>query len=683
MSTQQPRSSLFTPKRETAAVRRPDPTLSRRGLVLTGGAALTASAAGCSWFSTDPESEGGAGGAKGPEAPMLAERVEAGDLPPVEERLPTEPLVVTVAEEIGAYGGTWNTAITGAADGPWLWRTINDGHLLERSRDWTEITPNVASAFEENDDATEFTITLREGIRWSDGEPLTTRDVEFAFNDVALNAELTQGVPTELSGTDGAPAELEIVDDYTFIVRFSGPKPLFRNDMAGGVAGQRFTMYPRHYLEQFHADYNANAEQEAIDEGYDGWVARFTALGHLWNFQWENPDLPTLLPWICKRPVSDAEHALFERNPYYWKVDEEGSQLPYIDEVRYDITSDVETMFAHAISGDYEFHSRHFNDNAHRADAVDNEAAGGYTVVELESTYSSDMNIGFNMNHRDAGLRAIFQDRRFRIAMSHAIDRQELIDVLWNRVGEPSQAAPRPESEYYDEEFATQYLEYDPDEANRILDEAGYAPGSGGVRQAPDGTPLEFTAAVADDALLGTIWIDAMDMIKDMWAAVGVTLNVNGQPRENWQNLVNDFDFDLTVWSGDGGYIDETVSVSWYMAGGPAGGAFFARQWSELYTNGTTQEELVEEPPAHIVEQQDLYDRFLSEPDEAARDEIFGQILDIAKEQFYAIGTVQGQGAWAVVADRLKNVGGPMPENPTYGTPGPAAPEQWFITEDE
>ncbi|MCD0445998.1 ABC transporter substrate-binding protein [Glycomyces sp. A-F 0318] len=680
MSTQQPRSNPSEKRPPRSAPQWLDPTLTRRGLVLSGGAAVTAAAAGCSFFSTENDS-GEGGGEKGPEAPMLAERVEAGDLPPVEERLPKEPLVVTVAESTGVYGGTWNTAITGAADGPWLWRTINDGHLLERSRDWQEIRPNIASGFEPNADATEFTITLREGVKWSDGEPLTTADVEFAYNNVALNTELTQGVPGELSAVDGTPAELEIVDDYTFIVRFSSPKPLFRDDMAAGTSGQRFTMYPRHYLEQFHVDFNANADQEAIDEGFDGWVARFTSKGNLWNFLWENPDLPTLLPWLCKKPISDADHALFERNPYYWKVDEEGSQLPYLDEVRYNIIADVETMFAHAINGDYDFHSRHFNDNAHRADAVDGEESGDYTVVDLESTYSSDMNIGFNMNHRDAGLRKIFQDKQFRIAMSHAINRQELIDVLWNRVGEPAQAAPRPESRFYDEEFDTQYTEFDPDLANQTLDAAGYTTGSDGVRTSPDGTRLEFTAAVADDALLGTIWINALDMMVDMWAAVGVQLHIGSQPRENWQVLVNEFDYDLTVWTGDGGNIDETVSVYWYMAAGPGGGAFFARQWSEQYTNGTTQEALVAEPPAEITEQWDLYDQLKAEPDEAARDEIFKQILAIAKEQFYAIGTVRGQGAWAVVANRLKNTGGAMPENPTYGTPGPAAPEQWYIDE--
>ncbi|WP_157930461.1 ABC transporter substrate-binding protein [Glycomyces xiaoerkulensis] len=656
--------------------------MSRRGLVVAGGTALTASAAGCGWFSTDADSEGGGGGDKGPEAPMLAERVEAGDLPPVDERLPNEPLVVNVTESMGVYGGTWNTVITGASDGPWLWRTANDGHLLERSRDWEEIRPNIASSFEQNDDASEFTITLREGVKWSDGEPLTTADVDFAFNDVALNEELTTAVPTELSSPDGTPIELEIVDDYTFIVRFNTPKPLFREDMAKGVSGQRFTMYPRHYLEQFHIDYNENAEDEAIDEGFDGWVARFTNLGHLWNFMWENPDLPTLLPWKCVRPVSDSDHALFERNPYYWKVDEEGSQLPYMDEVRYDITTDVETMFAHAINGDYEFHSRHFNDNAHRADAVDNEASGGYTVIELESSYSSDMNIAFNMNHRDEGLREVFQDKQFRIAMSHAIDRQELIDVLWNRVGEPTQAAPRPESKYYDEEFATQYLEFDTDLANEILDDAGYEL-SGDTRTAPNGTPLEFAVIVADDALLGSVWIDALDMIKGMWEEVGVTIHINSQPRENWQNAVNEFEYDATVWTGDGGNIDEATSCYWYMPAGPGGGAFFARQWSELYTNGDTQEELVAEPPAHVEEQWDLYDQYQTEPDRATREELFKQIIEIAKEQFYAIGTVRGQGGWALVSDRLRNVGGAMPQNPTYGTPGPAAPEQWYITEDE
>ncbi|THV38631.1 ABC transporter substrate-binding protein [Glycomyces buryatensis] len=680
MSTRAPQSNPF--KKSSGAIAWPDPALSRRGLVVTGATALTASAAGCSWFSTDPESDGAAGGEKGLEAPMLAERVEAGDLPPVEERLPTEPVVIKVSEEMGAYGGTWNTAITGASDGPWLFRTINYEPLLKRTRDWEEIELNLASAFEANDDASEFTITLREGLKWSDGEPVTTSDVEFAFNDVNLNEALTTAVPTELTGPDGNACELEIVDELTFIVRFSGPTPMFRENMAGGISGQRFTWYPRHYLEQFHLDYNDKADDEAVEEGYDGWVARFTSLGNLWSFQWENPDLPSLMAWTCRQPISSADYASFERNPYYYKVDEEGSQLPYIDEVRYNIIADVETMFAHAINGDYDFHSRHFNDNAHRADAVDAQEAGNYTVLDLTSTYSSDMNIAFNMNHHDAGLRKIFQDRQFRIAMSHAIDRQELIDVLWNRVGEPAQPAPTPDSDFYDEEFATQYLEFDADLANQILDDAGYEAGSGGMRTSPDGTPLEFTCSIADDALLGTIWIDAMDMIKTYWEAVGVTLHINGQPRENWQTAVNEFDFDLTVWTGDGGAIDETISVYWYMAAGPGGGAFFARQWSEYYERGgETDEALVQELPAHIVEQQELYNQWRLEPDPASRDDIFRQILEIAKEQFYAIGTVRGAGSWAIVSNRLHNVGGEMPENPTYGTPSPSRPEQWFLNE--
>jgi peptide/nickel transport system substrate-binding protein len=657
-----------------------DPSISRRGLVIGGATAVTASAAGCGWFSTDPETE--SGGEKGLEAPMLAERVEAGELPPVAERLPNDPIVISTAESIGQYGGTWNTAITGASDGPWLYRTINYEPLLKRTRDWQDIELNVASAFEENEDGSEFTITLREGIKWSDGHPLTTADVEFAFYDVALNTDLTTGLPAELQGPDGAAPELEILDDYTFIVKFSGPKPLFRNDMAAGVSGQRFTYYPRHYLEQFHIDYNADAEDEAVDAGYDGWASRFTSLGNLWNFQWENPDLPVLLPWICKKPISDTDYAVFERNPYYYKVDEEGSQLPYIDQVRYNIIADPETMFAHAINGDFHFHSRHFNDNSHRADAVENEANGNYTVLDLESTYSSEMNIAFNLNHADEGLRAVFQDKQFRVAASHAINRQEIIDVVWNRVGEPTQAAPRPESRFYDEEFATQYTEYDPELANQILDDAGYELGSGGVRVAPDGTRLQVVVTIADDSLLGTNWIRAMDMVKDMWAEVGIELHVNGQPRENWQAGVDDNDYDLTVWSGDGGYIDETVAVQWYMAAGPAGGALFARQWSAHYTlQGAQDEDMLEPPSAPIAEQHALYDQFKSEPDPDVRDAIFRQILDIAKEEFYAIGTVRGQGVWAIQHNTLHNVGGPMPENPTYGTPSPARPEQWYIAE--
>lgn len=661
--------------------RSPGGLLTRRNVLYGGGlVVVSATASGCSLFGTDPD-EDSPRGDKGPEAPMLAEQVEAGTLPPVEERLPVaeDRLVVEPTDRVGVYGGTWRTAITGPADGPWLHRTVGYEPLLRFNREWTDSIPNVAKSIEPNADASEFTVTLRQGMKWSDGTDLTTADVLFAYENVVLNRDITASQPATLArGAD--PAEIEALDDYSFVVRFTGPKPLFPYDMARQVDGNRLVYHPRHYLEQFHIDFNPDAEEEAQADGYDGWVARFNFLGNVFNFQWENPDCPTLNAWIVVDPISEGTVALFRRNPYYWKVDPDGSQLPYLDEVRYEIIPEADAMLLRAQNGEFDFHFRHFNNLENRPVLADNQEQGDYQILDMESTYSTDMAIAFNLNHDDANKREVYSNRDFRVALSHAINRQRLIDTAWQRIGEVSQPAPRPESRFYDEEFATQYTEYDVDLANQLLDDAGYDQRDGdGYRLGAGGARIEVVIDVASDALI-SFWPDAMTLVAEDWEAVGIRAIVNSVPRDTWQANLNDFVYDATVWIGEGGRGDEFIAVNWYLAAGPAGGAYFARRWSDWYNSRGTGVD-AEEPPDIVKQQQDLYDRFQAEPDEANRDDLFRQILEIAKEQFWGIGTVRSPGPYAIVHNRLHNVGGPMPDASTFDTPAPAAPEQWYIEE--
>jgi peptide/nickel transport system substrate-binding protein len=290
------------------------------------------------------------------------------------------------------------------------------------------------------------------------------------------------------------------------------------------------------------------------------------------------------------------------------------------------------------------------------------------------------MAIALNLNHPDEAVREVYLTREFRIALSHAINRQRLIDTTWQRVGESHQAAPIEASRFYDPEMATQYTEYNPDLANQMLDDAGFDERDGdNYRLRPDGERIQITVDVPNDALIA-FWPDAMGLVAEDWEAVGIETTVNSVPRDTWQANLNDFTYDATVWTAEGGWGDEIVNPSWYTSAGPSGGAYFARRWSNWYdTRGTGEE--AEEPPAIIQQQLDLYDQLLTNPDEAARDDLYRQILQIAKEQFWGIGTVRSPGPFAIVHNRLHNVGGPMPDSSLWNTPAPANPEQWYIQE--
>jgi peptide/nickel transport system substrate-binding protein len=163
---------------------------------------LAVSVSACDLLSTDPAEDGNGGGSNDgglaeTEAPALAQLVEAGELPALEERLPDSPLVVEPTDRLGVYGGTWNTVLLGPADTFWLNKTIGHESLLRWDPEWTMVVPNVAESIDASDDGTEFTITLRAGMKWSDGEPFTTADVMFYFEDVQFNEELYPVLPRQ------------------------------------------------------------------------------------------------------------------------------------------------------------------------------------------------------------------------------------------------------------------------------------------------------------------------------------------------------------------------------------------------------------------------------------------------------------------------------------------------------
>ena len=424
--------------------------------------------------------------------------------------------------------------------------------------------------------------------------------------------------------------------------------------------------------------FNAEAEATAKAEGFATWQEQFTALSHQFNGLWQNVDLPSLKAWIAMDALDDSNVAVFQRNPYFFKIDEEGSQLPYIDEVRYDTIPEAQAILLRVTNGDFHFHSRHVNNLANRPVIVENQERGKYKVLEFQGTGSNDMVINLNQHHRDPAVAAVFQKRDFRIGLSHAINRERLINAVWQRQGEPWQAAPTPESAYYNEEMAKQYTKYDTAEANRRLDAAGLTARDGeGMRLRPDGQPFQVRVSIAANGPVA-FWVPAMELVAEDWKAVGVRTILDPKQRDAFETEKNERTQDCTVWLGEGGRGDEYFMPRSYMAFDFE--SHWGNSWAALWRGQTFEADDVPPPaPAAVTRQQDLYDELASLTDEAARKEKFNEILAIAKEEFWVIGTVRTSLGYGIVSNSLHNVGGPMPDNGTWGTPAPAAAEQWYI----
>ncbi len=642
----------------------------RRWTGATAGAAAVVMTAGCSFFSFDPDVEGeGAVGGTG-EAPMLAELVESGDLPPLEERLPGEPLVVEPHERVGVYGGEWNTAILGVGDWPWLGRTVGYENLTRWDPEWEEAIPNLAESWEYNEDATELTFTLRKGLRWSDGEPFTSDDVVFAFNDIFNNEELT---PVAASN----PGTAEKIDEQTFTITFSEPDALW--------AGSDLLQYqvvtkPKHYLEQFHIDYNPDADELAEEEGYTDWVEMFEDKAGVIDSAryWQNPDIPTMYPWQVVEPLADSGRMVLERNPYYWKVDTEGNQLPYIDRVVFDILPDEEVMMVRALNGEFDMHSRHFNTLENRPTLAEARESGGYEFFELQPAEMNTAMVSLNLTHEDEELRQTFNDRDFRVALSHAINRQDIIDVVYRGQGEPWQGAPRENSLFYNEELAKQYTEYDVDLANEVLDDAGYDErDSDGFRTSPRGETVRFTLSVPTGFRPDIV--DSMEMVVGFWEELDIDVELNTEDRSLWQSRRENNEHDANVWSGDNGMMDAMYDPRWY-APTQSGESNFGIPWAQWYVSDG-KDSRAQEPPDEVREHLEMYDAVQAEPDTEARNELMREFLSVTQEQFYAMGISLSPPGYGIVANHFHNVPDSMYSSGNYNDPGPTNPEQYFIEE--
>lgn len=609
------------------------------------------------------------------EAPELAAKVAAGELPPVDERLPDSPMVVTPHDTVGQYGGEWNSAAVGGGSLVMLVRYQGYEPLVRWNPEFSDVIPNIAESVSANDDATEYTFKLRAGMKWSDGAPFTADDIVFWFEDVYSNPD----VPADGGNfmvVNGETGSVEKVDDLTVRFAFPAPNGLFLKRLAWG-ADDPTTRFPRHYLEQFHAKYNPDVDALVAAEGVDGWVGLFlkkSGGADISDF-FKNSEMPVLHPWTFDiAPGESASQAVAVRNPYYWKVDTEGNQLPYLDRIVYSLVQDNEVLLLKAMQGEITQMDQYIATPTNKSVLFENQDRGDYRLYDLTPVEVNEMVIQLNLNHPDDTKRELFQNKDFRIALSHAIDRQALNDAVFVGQGQIGQAAVYPGTDLYNERLATQYTEFDPDQASAILDGILPEKDSDGFRLDANGDRLTIIFEI--DQARAT-FVDMFELLVPMWRDVGVNVEVRTMDRSLWEVRVrNGIEFDATAHKFGGGQGQAVFLDPRYFVPINAN-SMFAKGW-QLYYNDPTAPDAIE-PPAEVKLAQSLYDQISGTGDAGEQKRLMEEILELAADNFYHIGTIFPVNAYGIADNKLRNFPQTMPKAWGYPNPAPTNPEQYWL----
>ena len=599
------------------------------------------------------------------EAPMLAERVARGELEPLEERLPENPMVVKPFDEIGTYGGTLNST---------LWRQPSDGPPVEFNHasltyidysDMVTVTPGLVESWEFSNSFKTLTFFFRKGLKWSDGVPFTVDDVIFYYEDMLMNKEVTPAVPSRWEGSS-----VKRIDDSTMSFTFADPFPHFFRPYGIRNNGiQEGFFLPKHYAEQFHPKYNANAQAEAKAAGFDQWYQYLKSKAIMGEHQQTNPECPTMAPWRIKE--STPEYILFERNPYFWAVDTAGNQLPYIDNLMGVFALNQELRQAKALAGELDFVDTRDLTLQIYPELKSKEKELGLKVWTATSLWGNFFTLMPNQTASDPKKRGLFQNLKFRQALSLSIDREEISEILFSGLAKPQQVVPVPNSGFWYPELANYMIELDPAKANQLLDEIGLNKiNSRGFRTWPDGSDLKLKLDLGENV---AGWTDAAELVARHVrenAKLDMTANIITYEalKENNTKGISD----IPCWAHAGGVsIDMFNGIHSLLLGWMYGSAWMT--WMD--TNGMDGEE----PPDWLKEVKQLSDQWSQMSAEEGLP-LIKKAHEILTKQLACIGTVAQTPVVMAVSDRLGNIFMDAPLGASdYGGPLIMLPFQWYF----
>jgi len=614
------------------------------------------------------------------EAPQLAELVKAGKLPPVQERIGQDPLVVKPLREIGKYGGTWRRAFTGPFDTSNGHRVAQNDKLLYYDYTGTKIVPNIARAWEVSPDGKVTTLLLRRGMRWSDGQPFTADDFVFWYQDVYNNKDL---VPTPLTvmTIGGKPIAIEKIDAAT--IRFVSPEPYYAlptvlasvwgighharwgRSALGGFA-------PAHYLKQFHPKYVSKEDlaKKVAELNFDGWVTMFKNR----NDACRNVDLPVVTPWKTTSPLTTPTWVL-ERNPYSVWVDTDGNQLPYIDRIRMTLGESLEVINLRAIAGEFDSQARHI-DISKLPVLLENQQKGGYRVYLDPSDQGADVGLFCNQTYeKDAEIAKWLGTREFRIALSHGIDRAQINETFLLGLGQTGSAAPGERTLYFPgPEYKTLHTAYNVKKANEMLDKLGLTKKDAeGYRLRADG---KGRLRLALTTYLGFLpFTKIAEMMAEQWKKIGIRGEVQemerGAATTRVQNNEHQIYFE-TQWGADNIY-GHFPFVFPADAGSPMG-PLYGLWYSSTGTKGKT-------PPARMRELMDKYRRSFGVKDQE-RTRMAKDVWKIALDELWMIPLVSNSPASQgvrVIKTNMGNIPERLWNSAVSDNPHIAHTETWYF----
>ncbi len=599
------------------------------------------------------------------EAPMLADQVAAGKLPAVEDRIPNtdnvfvESVDATGAElEIGNYGGVLNL---GGAGGSWGLSRPSLESIIRYNTDGSYY-PNVIKSFDHNDDYTEWTFTLREGMKWSDGEPFTADDITFWYYMCHLtnydSKKSWVALKEDVNGED-AWATLKKVDDYTVTWIFVNPK--YPADFIEN-GDFKWCWAPAHYLSDLIPDSEdypyyeneywqstglseeevlANAQKKNID------AATVKDLGKAvsYNF-WNVSGLPTLNSFVLStvpgNSSKDDTLCIMDRNAYFWKVDTQGNQLPYVDALHFNQTSEDGQDLLMFRSGEIDIITVAMKDIAATLADLGDTAS----LRRWNATGWGSYQVTFNYTNPDKNYAELFANKDFREAISICVDRNQASELLTDGFSEPGQCAPQEGNVGYDEEWIHKWTEYDVEKAKSLLEGCGLVMGSDGFFDFADGSDLMLTFLAYD----GT-QDESFPVFEQYFKAVGLNCAL-----KNLEVAAFDEAIDNNEWVAVMGPHTEIGGASLKDRAAPFVPIAQAAEWyGEYGTYYATKGAQGVEPTGDMAKLVELYDKWRLTSDDNEREQYQAEIYNIHKDNLWTIAYLTSEGFYELVNTKVHN----------------------------
>jgi peptide/nickel transport system substrate-binding protein len=581
------------------------------------------------------------------ESTFWGTEVANGDMPPIKDRIPLDPLVVDLEAKgrtFGKQGGTLRTLVSRSKDTRQM-VVYGYARLVGYDQNY-ELYPDILRDVEV-EEGRKFTLRLRRGHRWSDGHPFTSADFEYFWEHVALNKELSPAGPPQSMIVDGAPPAMTFPDEHTVVIEWPTPNPQFLQLLA--QASPLLIYRPAHYLKQFHAEFTDKSTlRKAIKKArLRSWAALHNDMDNLYKF--DNPALPTLQPWI-NASGTQSSRQLFVRNPYYHRIDKQGLQLPYIDVVQMTVVGGG-LIAAKANAGEVDLQARGLDFPDISILKKGEEDGANYRTLLWANAAASQIAIYPNLNFADPVWREVMRDVRFRRALSLGIDRRMINRALYFGLAKEGGMTALEASPLYDVTNLYSWSVYYPAKANALLDEMGLTDRTpDGIRRLPDGRPMEFVVETAGERQEVE---NALAIVTDTWREIGIKLVMRPLDRDILRNRVYSGLSMAAVWFGWDNGIPQDYTPPEYLA--PTHQEFFAwPKWGQYYQTGGEVGEAPDLQPA--IRLMSLSKAWDHSTEKHEREAIWREMLAIHADQQFAIGILSQAPQPIVVSKYLRNV---------------------------